>query len=101
MAAVIATERRLRTRMPGRELVVQNVVNWRTVRGYGELWRGRSEWIWRPGRKAGGGRKRILRGGVNRGHTRRTTAAYFFKKLAWSKKKCPITLHRKAPYGAP
>ena len=35
MAAVIATERRLRMRMPGRELVVQNVVNWRTVRGYG------------------------------------------------------------------
>jgi hypothetical protein len=35
MAAVIATERRLRTRMPGREPVVQNVVNWRTVRGYG------------------------------------------------------------------
>ena len=39
MAAVIATERRLRTTMRGRELVVQNVVNWRTVRGYGELWR--------------------------------------------------------------
>jgi hypothetical protein len=34
MAAMIATERRLRTRMPGRELVAQNVVNWRTVRGY-------------------------------------------------------------------
>ena len=44
MAAVIATERRLRTRMPGRELVAQNVVNWRTVRGYGELWRGSSDW---------------------------------------------------------
>src|ERR1700738_2149092 len=43
MAAVIATERRLRTRMPGRELVVQNVVNWRTVRGYGELWRVEAE----------------------------------------------------------
>src|SRR6267142_1587229 len=35
MAAVIATERRLRTRMPGREPVVQKVVKWRTVRGYG------------------------------------------------------------------
>ena len=33
MAAMIATERRLRMRMPGRELVVQNVANWRTVRG--------------------------------------------------------------------
>src|ERR1700680_2383709 len=50
MAAVIATERRLRTRMPGRELVVQNVVNWRTVRGYGELWLGSSDWIGRPSR---------------------------------------------------
>jgi hypothetical protein len=30
MAAMIATERRLRMRMPGRELVVQNVGNWRT-----------------------------------------------------------------------
>jgi hypothetical protein len=39
MAAMIATERRLRIRMPGREFVVQNVVNWRTVRGYGEQWR--------------------------------------------------------------
>src|SRR6266436_3983468 len=43
-------ERRLRTRTPGRELVVQNVVNWRTVRGYGELWRGSSDWIGRPSR---------------------------------------------------
>jgi hypothetical protein len=32
---MIATERRLRMRMLGRELVVQNVVNWPTVRGYG------------------------------------------------------------------
>src|SRR6266850_2400499 len=45
-----ATERRLRTRMPGRELVVQNVVNWRPIRGYGELWRGSSDWIGRPSR---------------------------------------------------
>jgi hypothetical protein len=52
MAAVIATGRRLRTRMPGRELVVQSVVNWRTVRGYGELWRGSSDWIGRPSRYA-------------------------------------------------
>ena len=50
MAAMIATERRLRMRMPGRELVVQNVVNWRTVRGYGEQWRGNSDWIGRPSR---------------------------------------------------
>jgi hypothetical protein len=50
MAAVTATERCLRTRMPGRELVVQNVVNWRTIRGYGELWRGSSDWIGRPSR---------------------------------------------------
>jgi hypothetical protein len=34
-AIMIATGRRLRTRMPGLDLVVQNVVNWRTVRGYG------------------------------------------------------------------
>src|SRR5712672_1252551 len=50
MAAMIATERRLRMRMPGRELVVQNVVNWRTVRGYGEQGRGSSDWISRPSR---------------------------------------------------
>jgi putative spermidine/putrescine transport system ATP-binding protein len=31
-------------------IVVQNVVNWRTVRGYGELWRGSSDWIDRPSR---------------------------------------------------
>src|SRR5882724_13318316 len=41
---------RLRTRMPGRELVVQNVVNWRPIRGYGEPWRGSSDWIGRPSR---------------------------------------------------
>jgi hypothetical protein len=35
MAAMIATEQRLRMRMLGRELVVQNVANWRTVHGYG------------------------------------------------------------------
>src|ERR1039458_9116582 len=50
MAAMIATERCLRMRMPGRELVVQNVVNWRPIRGYGRQWRGRTEWIGRPGR---------------------------------------------------
>jgi len=43
--AVLADEN-----VPGRELVVQNVVNWRTVRGYGELWRGSSDWIGRPSR---------------------------------------------------
>src|SRR3981081_4814916 len=53
MAAVLAPERRLRTRMPGCELVVQNVVNWRTVRGYGELWRGSSDWIGRQSRSPG------------------------------------------------
>jgi IS30 family transposase len=29
---------------------VQNVVNWRTVRGYGELLRGSSDWIGHPSR---------------------------------------------------
>ena len=48
MAAVIATERPLQMRMPGRELVVQNVVNWRTVHGYGRQWRGSSDWHWSP-----------------------------------------------------
>src|SRR3979490_666528 len=58
MAAVIATERRLRMRMPGRDLVVQNVVNWRTVRGYGRQWRGRADVVWAPRRQTGGWRKR-------------------------------------------
>ena len=53
MAATIATERRLRMGLPGRELVVQNVVNWRTVRGYGEQWRGSSNSIGRPSKIAG------------------------------------------------
>src|SRR6266851_849171 len=48
MVVMIAPERRLRMRMPGRGLVVQNVVNWRAVRGYGRLWRGSSDWIGRP-----------------------------------------------------
>ena len=51
MAAMIATERRLRMKMPGRELVVQNVVNWRTVRGYGEQRRGSSDIGHRPCRR--------------------------------------------------
>src|ERR1700733_14289003 len=35
MAAIIVTERHLRTRMRGRDLVVQNVVSWRSIRGFG------------------------------------------------------------------
>ena len=31
MAAIIATERHLRTRMRGRDLVVQNAVSWRSI----------------------------------------------------------------------
>ena len=50
MAAVIATERRLRMRVLGREPAVQNVVNWPTVRGYGRQWPGSSDWIGRPSR---------------------------------------------------
>ena len=45
-----ATERRLRIRMPGRGLVVQHVVNWPPVRGYGGQWRKSSDWIGRPSR---------------------------------------------------
>src|SRR5260221_11130569 len=94
MAAVIATERRLRTRMPGRELVVQNVVNWRTVRGYGELWRGRSKWIGCPGGKTGGWRERILRARGIRCDTKRSNPAYFVKTQAGSKKTGSVTSHR-------
>ena len=43
MVAVIATERRRPTRRPGSELVVRNVVSWRTVRGYDRRWRGSSD----------------------------------------------------------
>src|SRR6516165_1589962 len=50
MAAMIATERRLRMRRPGRDPVVQNVVNWQTVGGYGGQWRGSSDWIGHPSR---------------------------------------------------
>jgi hypothetical protein len=49
-ASRMAMPMRLRMRMPWRELVVQNVVNWRTVSGYGRPWRGGSDWIGRPSR---------------------------------------------------
>src|SRR5260221_14038266 len=94
MAAVIATERRLRTRMPGRELVVQNVVNWRTVRGYGELWRGRSGWVGWPRRKAGGGRGRNPHKRGNQGVTRAVTATSFLKQLAGPKKNNSSSIRR-------
>src|SRR5258705_8369767 len=100
MAAVIATERRLRTRTPGRELVVQNVVNWRTIRGYGELWRGSSDWSGRPSRTPVGCRENILKTGVNKGHTRRSTPAYFYKNLALSKKNCLGIFYLSTPWYA-
>ena len=37
---MIDTERRWLMRRPGSELVVRNVVNWRTVSGYDRKWRG-------------------------------------------------------------
>ena len=37
---MIDTERRWLMRRPGSELVVRNVVNWRTVSGYDRQWRG-------------------------------------------------------------
>ena len=40
MAAMLDTERRWPMRRPGSELVVRNVVNWQTVRGYDRQWRG-------------------------------------------------------------
>src|SRR5260221_14415215 len=101
MAAVIATERRLRTRMPGRELVVQNVVNWRTVRGYGELWRGRADWVGGQSRKPGGCRESTLRKSGIRVGTRQTNPAYFYKQTAGSKKRWSITLHLKGPLDPP
>src|SRR5258708_37758004 len=101
MAAVVATERRLRTRMPGRELVVQNVVNWRTVRGYGELWRGSSDLVGRPRRTPGGWRERILKTRGNKGHTRQSTPAFFYKHVGRSKKRCPLTFDRSARCGPP
>src|SRR6266480_1197839 len=101
MAAVIATERRLRTRMPGRELVVQNVVNWRAVRGYGELWRGSTDWIGRPRRSPVGRRERILKTSVIRCHTRRSTVAYLYKHVACSRKSCLVIFDRSARCVAP
>jgi hypothetical protein len=32
------------------DLVVQNIVNWRTIRGYGRQWRESSDWIGHPSR---------------------------------------------------
>src|ERR1700682_3001663 len=48
MAAMIATERRLRTRMPGHEPVVQSIVNWGTIRGYDRPSLGNSGCVGRP-----------------------------------------------------
>src|SRR6202161_3219229 len=50
MAAIIVTERHLRTRMRRRDLVVQNVVSWRSIRGFGGQWQGSSDWIGHPSR---------------------------------------------------
>ena len=38
------------TRMPGRDRVVQNVVSWRLIRGFGRPWRASSDWIGHPSR---------------------------------------------------
>ena len=40
----------VRTRMPGHDRVVQNVVNWRSIRGFGRPWQGSSDWIGHPSR---------------------------------------------------
>ena len=46
----IVTERHLRTTMRGRNLVVQNAVSWRSIRGFGGRWQGSSDWIGHPSR---------------------------------------------------
>src|SRR5260370_40420348 len=98
MAAMIATERRLRTRTPGRELVVQNAVNWRTVRGYGELWRGGVDWVCCPRGVAGGCRESIPKRHVNRCYTRLTNAACLYKNIEGSIRKCIVVLLRRGRY---
>ena len=47
----IVTERHLRTTMRGRNLVVQNAVSWRSIRGFGGQWQGSSDWIGHPSRQ--------------------------------------------------
>jgi IS30 family transposase len=53
MAAVIATERRLRTRTPGRELVVQNIVNLATNPRLRRAVAGKLRLDWSPEQIAG------------------------------------------------
>src|SRR5260370_40660974 len=101
MAAMIATERRLRMRMPGRDLVVQNVVNWRTVRGYGRQWRGRSEWIGRPGREAGGGRESRLKKRGKKGYPKQSNPTLFLKKVRGPKKNRLMNFYLRGSLGAP
>ena len=36
--------------MRGRDLVVQNAVSWRSIRGFGGQWQGSSDWIGHPSR---------------------------------------------------
>src|SRR5258708_38650793 len=86
MAAVIATERRLRTRMPGREFVAQNAVNWRTVRGYGELWRGRTSRRGAPRSEPGGWRKPPLKTGATTRHTGQSTPTFLCKNKGAARK---------------
>src|SRR5208282_4087257 len=96
MAAMIATERRLRMRMPGRDLVVQNVVNWRTVHGYGRQWRGSSDWIGRPSRYPVGLKEPTLETSVITCHTRRSIAVYLFKPAGCLRKSCLVISDRGA-----
>src|SRR3979409_607176 len=101
MAAMIATERHLRTRMPGHELVVRNIVNWRPIRGYDGQWRGSSDLVGGPRRERGGARESILKTGVIRCHTRRSTGAYLYKHVACSKKSCLVIFDQDARCVAP
>src|SRR5258707_14033842 len=98
MAAVIATERRLRTRMPGGELVVQNVVNWRTVRGYGELWRGNAELGCGPGRKSGGWKGSNLEARGIKCETKSVIPPFFYKNRSRLNKRLSRHLQSKARF---
>ena len=79
MAAIIVTERHLRTRMRGRDLVVQNTASWRSIRGFGgQPVAGKLGLDWSPEQIAGWlKRTHSEDGSLIRCHTRPSIAACF------------------------
>ena len=86
---MIDTERRWLMRRPGSELVVRNVVSWRTVRGYEQAVTRKLRLNWSPEQMAGWLKRAYPEDeALSACHTRRSIAAYLFKHAACLRKSC-------------